>query len=125
MSEPFAIRDREVFIGASIGIAVGDDDADDLLRDADLALYRAKAKGKGQKQVFEPEMHVAMVERLELEERCAKALASAELVLHYQPILELRTPAARRRRGAGPLACTRPAACCCPASSSRSPRTAA
>ncbi len=91
MNEPFVIRNREVFIGASIGIAVGGDEADDLLRNADLALYRAKAKGKGQKQVFEPEMHVAMVERMELEESLAKALRGAELVLHYQPILELRS----------------------------------
>ncbi len=91
MNEPFAIQNREVFIGASIGIAVGNDDADDLLRDADLALYRAKSKGKGQKQVFEPEMHVAMVERMEMEESLAKALRAAELVLHYQPILELRS----------------------------------
>ena len=68
--------DREVFIGASIGIAIGGDEADDLLRNADLALYRAKAKGKGQKQVFEPEMHVAMVERLELEGRWRRRCAS-------------------------------------------------
>jgi diguanylate cyclase (GGDEF)-like protein len=91
MGEPFVIRNREVFIGASIGIAIGGDEADDLLRNADLALYRAKSKGKGQKQVFEPEMHVAMIERLELEESLAKALRGAELVLHYQPILELRS----------------------------------
>jgi diguanylate cyclase (GGDEF)-like protein len=91
MGEPFEIRNREVFIGASIGIAIGGDEADDLLRDADLALYRAKSKGKGQKQVYEPEMHVEMIERLELEESLAKALRAAELILHYQPIIELRT----------------------------------
>jgi diguanylate cyclase (GGDEF)-like protein len=89
MNEPFEILGREVLIGASIGIAVGSDEADDLLRNADLALYRAKAKGKGQKQVFEPEMHVAVVERMELEEALAKALRGAELMLHYQPILDL------------------------------------
>jgi diguanylate cyclase (GGDEF)-like protein len=91
MNEPFLIQGREVFIGASIGIAIGGDQADDLLRNADLALYRAKAKGKGQKQVYEPQMHVAMVERLELEESLAKAMRASELVLHYQPILELRS----------------------------------
>ena len=91
MGEPFVIRGREVFIGASIGIAIGGDEADDLLRNADLALYRAKSKGKGQKQVYEPEMHVAMVERLELEESLAKALRGAELILHFQPIMELRS----------------------------------
>lgn len=91
MNEPFEIQGREAFIGASIGIAVGSREADDLLRNADLALYRAKAKGKGQKQVFEPEMHVAVVERLELEESLAKALRSSEMILHYQPIVDLRT----------------------------------
>jgi diguanylate cyclase (GGDEF)-like protein len=91
MNEPFAVRNRQVFIGASIGIAVGGDQADDLLRNADLALYRAKAKGRGQKQAFEPEMHVAMVERLELEEGLAQALRRAELVLHYQPLIDLRS----------------------------------
>ncbi len=96
MNEPFEIQGRELFIGASIGIAVGSDEADDLLRNADLALYRAKAKGKGQKQVFEPEMHVAMVERLELEAALAKALRGAELILHFQPVLDL---ASRRLAG--------------------------
>jgi diguanylate cyclase (GGDEF)-like protein len=91
MNEPFHVQGREVLIGASIGIAVGSDEADDLLRNADLALYRAKAKGRGQKQVFEPEMHVAMVKRLELEGQLAKALREDELVLQYQPIVDLRT----------------------------------
>lgn len=91
MSEPFRVRNRQVFIGASIGIAIGGDQADDLLRNADLALYRAKAKGKGQKQAFEPEMHVAMVQRLELEEGLAEALRGAELVLHFQPLFDLNT----------------------------------
>ena len=91
MNEPFLVQGREVLIGASIGIAVGSDEADDLLRNADLALYRAKSKGRGQKQVFEPEMHVAMVERLELEGHLARALREDELVLHYQPIIDLRS----------------------------------
>ena len=91
MNEPFYVQGREVLIGASIGIAVGSDEADDLLRNADLALYRAKAKGRGQKQVFEAEMHVAMVKRLELEGQLARALREEELILHYQPIMDLRT----------------------------------
>jgi diguanylate cyclase (GGDEF)-like protein len=91
MNEPFHLQGRELLIGASIGIAVGSDQADDLLRNADLALYRAKAKGRGQKQVFEPEMHAAMVKRLELEGALARALREEELVLHYQPIVDLIT----------------------------------
>jgi diguanylate cyclase (GGDEF)-like protein len=92
MSEPFEIEGRELYIGASIGIAVGGANAaEDLLRNADLALYRAKTKGRGQKQVFEPQMHTAMVERIELEGALATALREHELVLHYQPIFELAT----------------------------------
>jgi diguanylate cyclase (GGDEF)-like protein len=91
MNEPFEVEGRELFVGASIGIATGGRVDDDLLRNADLALYRAKAKGRGQKQVFEPQMHVAMVERIELEGALATALREQELVLHYQPIFELAT----------------------------------
>jgi diguanylate cyclase (GGDEF)-like protein len=91
MNEPFEVEGRELFIGASIGIATGGRVDDDLLRNADLALYRAKARGRGQKQVFEPQMHVAMVERIELEGALATALRERELVLHYQPIFELAT----------------------------------
>jgi EAL domain-containing protein (putative c-di-GMP-specific phosphodiesterase class I) len=91
MNEPFEIEGREVFIGASIGIAIGVNADEDLLRNADLALYRAKAKGRGQKQIFEPQMHTAMVERIELEGALAAALREHELVLHYQPIFELAT----------------------------------
>jgi diguanylate cyclase (GGDEF)-like protein len=89
MNEPFEVRGRELFVGASVGIALGSDEADDLLRDADLALYRAKDKGKGRRQVFAPEMHLAMVERLELEEQLSLALQNDELLLHYQPVLDL------------------------------------
>ena len=91
LERPFHIQGREVFISASIGIALGNDSADDLLRNADLALYRAKRKGKARKQVFEPEMHAAVADRLELEGNLAQALRSNELVLHYQPILDLRS----------------------------------
>lgn len=91
MNEPFEVEGRELFIGASIGIAIGGRVDDDLLRNADLALYRAKARGRGQKQVFEPQMHVAMVERIELEGALANALREHELILHYQPIFELAT----------------------------------
>ena len=91
MHDPFEVKGREVLIGASIGIAIGSSEADDLLRNADLALYRAKAKGRGRKQMFEPAMHVAMVERMELEAALAQALRGDELLLHYQPIVDLVT----------------------------------
>jgi diguanylate cyclase (GGDEF)-like protein len=89
--EPFAVRDRDVFVTASIGIAMGHDEADDLLRNADLALYRAKSKGKGRFELFAPEMHVAVVERLELEGDLQRAMKGDEFELDYQPIIKLRT----------------------------------
>ena len=73
----------------SIGIAAGKDDAETLLRDADLAMYRAKSRGKGRYAVFEPGMHTAIVERLELEVDLKRALEREELVVVYQPIFSL------------------------------------
>ena len=69
------------------------DDAETLLRDADLAMYRAKSRGKGRYAVFEPGMHTAIVERLELEVDLKRALEREELVLVYQPIFSLVTGA--------------------------------
>ncbi|MDX6649586.1 MAG: hypothetical protein QOJ97_1537 [Solirubrobacteraceae bacterium] len=89
LEAPFKIAGREVFISASIGIAVGTGRADDPIRDADLAMYRAKASGKGRYEVFEPGMHAAVMERLELEADLQRAVERDELVLHYQPIVDL------------------------------------
>ena len=124
MNEPFRIQGREVFIGASIGIAIGGSEADDLLRNADLALYRAKSKGKGQEQVYEPQMHAAMVERMELEESLARALRNDELHPPLPADPRAAQPAAGRESRRWCAGSTRPAACCSRASSSRSPRTA-
>jgi diguanylate cyclase (GGDEF)-like protein len=89
--EPFALRGREVYMTMSIGIAEGLDEADHLLRSADLAMYQAKSRGKGRYEVFEPGMHDAVVDRLELEGDLKRAVARDELVLHYQPICRLAT----------------------------------
>ncbi|MES2522097.1 MAG: EAL domain-containing protein [Gemmatimonadota bacterium] len=91
LQTPFALYGREVRVGASIGIAIADanDTADDLLRNADLALYRAKALGKGRHAQFSPDLYTAAVERLELEVELRRALDEGQFVLHYQPILEL------------------------------------
>ncbi len=91
LREPIALMGKEVFLSASTGIAVGvPGDADgELLRNADVALYIAKEKGKGGFEVFEPGMRAAVIERLELESDLRRALAEDQLVLHYQPIVEL------------------------------------
>jgi EAL domain-containing protein (putative c-di-GMP-specific phosphodiesterase class I) len=80
-------------VGASVGIAVrdGDEGADDLLRNADLALYRAKRLGRARHALFVPEMHAAALERLALEGELRRALAERQLTLHYQPIIALDT----------------------------------
>ncbi len=91
LDAPFEIRGREVFVDASIGIATGRGEPDHLLRNADLAMYKAKSRGKGRHELFEPGMHAEMVERMELEGDLKRAVERSELVLHYQPILNLRT----------------------------------
>ncbi len=89
---PYAIGGREVFVDASIGIALSDPslmDAHELLRAADVAMYQAKRNGKGRHELFEPSMHSALMERLELEADLRRAIDGQEFVLHYQPIVAL------------------------------------
>jgi diguanylate cyclase (GGDEF)-like protein len=91
LSRPFAVADREVAVNGSVGIAVGNYEAETLLRDADLAMYRAKGDGKGGYEAFEPRMHTEILERLELEVELKGAIQRGELSLVYQPIFSLRT----------------------------------
>jgi diguanylate cyclase (GGDEF)-like protein len=86
---PLSVAGRDVFISASIGIALDAATAGDMIRNADLAMYRAKAEGKGCHAVFEPAMHVAVVERADLEADLQRVIEREELVLHYQPIVAL------------------------------------
>ena len=88
-SEPFTVNGREVYISCSIGVAFGLSADDDVLRDADLALYRAKAHGRGRFEIYRPEMHTAVVARMELEADFQQALRRDELELDYQPIFDL------------------------------------
>ena len=91
---PFMLCDRSVVVTASIGIALGDatqEGADSLLRNADVAMYRAKSNGKGEHVVFDASMHQDSLARLELEADLRRALVSSELRLHYQPIVSLAT----------------------------------
>jgi diguanylate cyclase (GGDEF)-like protein/PAS domain S-box-containing protein len=90
---PVHLAGKEVFIRASIGIALHLDPAegaDELLRNADAAMYAAKAEGRGSYRVFEPSMHTAAVARLELDAALRRALAEGQLAVHYQPIVSLR-----------------------------------
>jgi diguanylate cyclase (GGDEF)-like protein len=97
LEAPFVLEGKEVFAGASIGIAVHDDgagaDVEEVLRNADVAMYMAKERGKGRYQVFETEMHDTALKRLELKADLQRALEHEEFVLHYQPVIELETGA--------------------------------
>jgi diguanylate cyclase (GGDEF)-like protein len=89
LREPFPIAGRDVFIGASIGIATAARPGEDLLRNADLAMYRAKAAGKNRYEFFEHGMRAVVLQRLELEADLRRAVDNEEFVLHYQPIVDL------------------------------------
>jgi diguanylate cyclase (GGDEF)-like protein len=88
------VEGREVFITASIGIAVGLDEPEDLLRNADLAMYEAKGQGKGRYEIFQSHMHEALAQRLELELDLKRAADRDQFVLHFQPIVEMETSTA-------------------------------
>jgi len=93
LEEPVRLGERELRVAASIGLACGADaaDTDQLLRNADLAMYRAKAAGGAGLAAYHPGMLTGLVERLELEADLRVALERAELTLHYQPTVDLRT----------------------------------
>jgi diguanylate cyclase (GGDEF)-like protein len=93
MAEPFDIANHHILIGASVGIAVapGDGSAPEaLMKNADMALYRAKAEGGGSYHFFEPGMDAALQERLALEIGLRAALAGGELSLVFQPLFSLK-----------------------------------
>ena len=90
---PFWVMGQEVYISASIGIATREpgDSANELLRNADVAMYTAKTKGKARFEIFEAQMHDAVVARLGLEAELRRAIERSEFVIHYQPIVKLET----------------------------------
>jgi diguanylate cyclase (GGDEF)-like protein len=89
--KPLVVEGHDLEVRASIGIAMGDSGrwADELLRNADLAMATAKASGKNRAQMFNPEMHVAVVERHELVADLQRAVDRDEFELHYQPIVDV------------------------------------
>jgi diguanylate cyclase (GGDEF)-like protein len=91
---PFKVKEREVYVTASIGIAtdaIRYDRAEDLLRDADLAMYRAKGLGKARSEKFALQMRDPLFSRLEMEDELRKGLKRHEFELYYQPIISLES----------------------------------
>lgn len=94
LSEPYQVDHHTLYVGASVGSAVGPRDGnsvEELMRNADLALYRAKDAGGGEHCQFEPVLHASAEERRQLEESLRKALDRDEMVLHYQPVVDARS----------------------------------
>lgn len=94
IAQPIVIGDGEFELTASIGIAIAGGDhqpSDDLLRSADLAMYRAKHGGKNRFEIFEDYMEASVVEQLELKTALKRAVEHDEFVLHYQPIVDMST----------------------------------
>jgi PAS domain S-box-containing protein len=94
LATPFVVNQQEIVISASIGIAASTSphtQAEDLLRDADIAMYRAKRAEKARCEVSDPAMHASAVKRLSLETDLRKALDQGEFRVYYQPIVWLQT----------------------------------
>jgi len=94
LATPFVVNQQEIVISASIGIAASSSPhthAEDLLRDADIAMYRAKRAGKACCEVSDTAMHENAVKRLQLETDLRKALDQGEFRVYYQPIVSLQT----------------------------------
>ncbi|MBW3668241.1 MAG: EAL domain-containing protein [Actinobacteria bacterium] len=94
LKAPFHVEGRDVSASASIGVVIGDgayENPDHCLRDADVAMYRAKARGKACYEIFRPEMEGAALERLDMEIALRNAIERGEFELHYQPLVSLET----------------------------------
>ncbi|HRW37064.1 MAG TPA: EAL domain-containing protein [Aquihabitans sp.] len=92
LEEPFVLAGgKEVYLTASIGLAMADDHAagDEWLRDADAAMYRAKDEGRNRLVLFDTQMRDAALRRLQVEHDLRRAVARDELVVHYQPVIDL------------------------------------
>jgi PAS domain S-box-containing protein len=92
LAAPFDIQGKTIVISASTGVACSSpvyEGAEELLRDAEIAMYRAKASGKARCEVFDPAMHAMALQRLTLESDLRRGLEQGELVVYYQPIVSL------------------------------------
>lgn len=94
LQRPFSLSGHEMFVSSSIGIAVsaqGDRTSTELLRKADIALYRAKAEGRARFILFTPELDSIPAEQFDLDNALRRSVERQELLLHYQPIVDLRS----------------------------------
>ncbi len=94
LSEPYQVDQHTLYVGASVGSAMGPQDGnsvEELMRNADLALYQAKDAGGGEHCCFEPLLHASAEERRQLEVSLRKALGRDEMILHYQPVVDARS----------------------------------
>ncbi|MBD2175804.1 EAL domain-containing protein [Pseudanabaena sp. FACHB-1998] len=94
LANPFKIHDYELFVSISIGITIGSQDyqqPEDILRDADIAMYQAKHKGRGRYDVFNPDIREVAIARLDLENDLRRAIERQEFCMYYQPIFCLQS----------------------------------
>ena len=106
LTTPFALRSHEVFTSASIGILHASDKhftAEDMMRDADTAMYQAKRTGRARHEVFDEEMHAVAKETLQLETDLRRAIEKREISILYQPVLFHGDGRGRSLRSIGPL----------------------
>jgi len=94
LAVPFDVNGQEIVLSASVGIAFGNNgvmEASDLLRDAEIAMYRAKSSGKARREVFDQAMHAGAIKRLQLETDLRRALDLNQFRVYYQPIVSLHS----------------------------------
>lgn len=93
LQQPFTFGGSDLRVAASVGVtfAVEGEGVEEMLRNADVAMYHAKGQGKGRYAVFQPQMHKAVRERLRIEADLSRAIARDEFRLHYQPVIDLKS----------------------------------
>ena len=94
LCQPFILENREIYVSGSVGITLVNDPnqtADSLVRNADLAMYRAKELGRSRSELFDQALHTRVLTELQVETDLRKALERNEIIVHYQPLIELKT----------------------------------